>query len=262
MSLQAYTFPTSDNGSSVSAPITITGYAPFTIVFQPSAINLGNNVVQNITYSLSGNNYPYTFRVDRNFTYVSLTDALTGLLQVDSRSNYSHTFFNTVSGQSVTYATITATLFPSFVTVSYVLKVQTNNPWLSYNPLSSTGEPSVFQRIHLIKSRSWGTNNSQLIIAEGINNLQNGQIVLFNTSDFTSGASIKPDKPNPSATPSPTPTPSLTPTVTPSVTITPTPTVTTTPSTFALSLHQQVLKKIHGNQSQLSRQTSPRGQVR
>jgi hypothetical protein len=140
MSIQAYTFPSTDNGA---APVTITGYAPFTLSFQPSAINFGNNVLQNITYLLSGNNYSYTKRIDRTFTYVSLNEALTGFEQIDSRSNYTHTFFNTVSGQSVTYATVTATLFPSFTTVSYVLKVQTNNSWLSYNPLSSSsGEPA------------------------------------------------------------------------------------------------------------------------
>ena len=178
----AYTFPSTDIGTTKASPVTITGYAPFTIVLQPSSINVGNNVISSITYAFSGSNYEYNYRTSRNFTYCSLSDAVTGAnASIDSRSSLYHTLYNSVSGQTITYASVSALLFPSLNTITYTLKLEVNNPWLTINPLSSkeSSAPAVFNEIHLLKSRSWGTNNNQIVVAEGIGSP--GQIVFFNT---------------------------------------------------------------------------------
>ena len=107
-------------------------------------------------------------RVNRNFTYSTLVDALTGYTQnVDSRSNFTYTFYNAASGQTTNTVYVSALLVPSLQVVTYTVTCYANTPWLTQNP-NSAGGASVFSAIHLLKNRAWDTNNNQIIVAEGI----------------------------------------------------------------------------------------------
>ena len=229
MSISTFTFPASAQGASTN----VVGVAPFTLVFQPSAISFGPNVIGDITYTvassgLSGNVVPTSY--NRKYTYCSLSEALLHPDHIDSRSNFYYTFYNAPFGETINIVSVSATLIPSLQIVTYDITVYTESPWLTKNPfVESTGY--IFQAVHLIKSRAWGTNNDQIIVAEGKSSP--GQILLFNTVDLASAAVLKPDQPNiptPTPTPTVTPTPSPTPTVTPTLTPTPTPTLTPTPT--------------------------------
>ena len=232
MSLSAYTFPEADLGNTV----TLDGVAPFTVVFQPSAINFGKNVISRISYSITDAITSETTNITRNFTYSSLNDALTGSTStIDSRSNLSYTFYNSVSGETVNAVSVSAILFPSLQTLQYTILPVVYTPYLTFNPKVGAANPYVFNTVHLVKNRAWGTNNNQIIIAEGKNDGAPGQIVMFNTSDQTTANALKPNAPilltpTPTPTPTLTPTPSPTPTVTPTRTPTPTPTPTRTPT--------------------------------
>ena len=117
MSLTTYTFPLSDLGGAA----TITGNAPFTIVFQPSAINLGKNIIGNISYSIFEQATQKTTVVTRNYSYSTLQDALTGSTQyTDSRGNFSHTFYNSASGETVNTVSICSIIPKSSSNTLYV----------------------------------------------------------------------------------------------------------------------------------------------
>ena len=233
MSVLTFTFP----ASSKNTLTTVSGYAPFTVVFQPSAsaMNVGSNFIGNITYSISGTIIDPVSYI-KQYTYCSLSNALANPDHIDSRSNFSYTFYNSPAGETTTTVIISATLIPSLEVVTYPVTVYTLSPWLTQNPLTAVNG-SVFSAVHLIKSRAWGINNDQIIVAEGKGSP--GQILLFNTSDTASAAVFKPIPPNfptptPTATSTPTPTPTSTPTPTPTATpvpptATPTPTPTATP---------------------------------
>ena len=222
MSVLTFTFP----ASSKNTLTTVSGYAPFTVVFQPSAsaMNVGSNFIGNITYSISGTIIDPVSYI-KQYTYCSLSNALANPDHIDSRSNFSYTFYNSPAGETTTTVIISATLIPSLEVVTYPVTVYTLSPWLTQNPLTAVNG-SVFSAVHLIKSRAWGINNDQIIVAEGKGSP--GQILLFNTSDTASAAVFKPIPPN---FPTPTPTAPSTPTPTPTSTPTPTPTATPVPPT-------------------------------
>ena len=231
MPTSTFTFPNSAKNTSTF----VSGVAPFTLVLQPSGMNVGTNIIGNITYGLSGSIVsPISY--NRKYTYCSLTEALSHPDYIDSRSNFYQTFYNSAFGPTTSTIVISATLIPSLEIVTYTIDIYTQSPWLTKNPFRA-GSGYIFNAVHLIKSRAWGTNNDQIIVAEGKSSP--GQILLFNTADLASAAILKPDAPNvatptptptPTLTPTPTPTPTVTPTVTPTLTPTPTPTVTATPT--------------------------------
>ena len=254
MSLSTYTFPLSDLGGTV----TVTGTAPYTLVFQPSAINIGNNIIGNITYSIFEQASQKTTNITKKYSYSTLQDALNGSTRnIDSRSNFSYTFYNTLSGDTINTVFISAVLFPSLDTINYTVRPVAYTPWLVGNPLPqylvnentnnittntndnikllspAYGNTYAFDSLHLVKSRAWGTNNSQIIVAEGINTNLNSQFLFFNSSDLVSSISYKTYTP---VLPTPTPTPTFTPTPTPTVTPTVTPTPTPTPAIPATAL--------------------------
>ena len=220
-----YTFP----ASSVNTDVVLLGTAPFTVVLQPSAVNFGNEVVGTINYTVSGVNVPevgantlYVNKYSRSYTYTPLN----ALDISDSRNSFEYTFYNSITGATISYIGVEMVMIPSFTKYVYHFTINTNSPFLTHNPYQLTPAGYAFDNVHLIKSRAWGTLNEQIVVAEGLGT--ENQILLFNITDIASGANIKPDTPNPSPTPTMSPSISITPTLTPSISITPTPTATVT----------------------------------
>lgn len=152
--------------------------APLTITFQPSSINFEDQFVSKIVYVMPDR------VVTRNFTFSTLQDALTGSTKdIDSRSNYSYTFYSSPTGGNINYyVTVSATLFPSLSTLQYVIDIPVNTPRLTRNPSLPSTDTFVFDSAHLLKSRAWGPNNNILFIAEGINHDNTSQLFLLSSS--------------------------------------------------------------------------------
>lgn len=152
--------------------------APLTVTFQPSSINFEDQFVSKIVYVMPDR------VVTRNFTFSTLQDALTGSTKdIDSRSNYSYTFYSSPTGGNINYyVTVSATLFPSLSTFEYVIDIPVNTPRLTRNPSLPSSETFVFDSVHLLKCRAWGPNNNILFIAEGINHDNTSQLFLLSSS--------------------------------------------------------------------------------
>ena len=210
MAQYTYNFPFS--GSTGNTEF-LADYSPFIVTFRPSNLVYGNDTVGKIIYNVNG------VVTERNYTYSSLQEALSGSTTgIDSRSDFVTTFYNSISGATLNTVGITAIMIPSFNVINYNIVVQAINPWLSVNPLtaSSLQGSKIFEDVHLIRSKSWGQDNKQLVVLEGTRlntdtNVRRSQFVFLNSSDDIVVAS---------AVVRVTPTPSITPTMTP----TPTPT--------------------------------------
>jgi hypothetical protein len=245
MSQYIYNFPLVDSQDEY---VSIYGYAPFEVIFKPSNLSYGNETVGKIIYNINGN------ITERDFTYSSLQDALTGTTKgIDSRSDFLYTFYNNASGATSSAVSVTALLIPSFTQLVYNITVYTLNPWLSYNPVTSTSVQStpIFKDIHLVKNKVWGSDDNQLITVEGIrqgldensNTYYFNQFVMLNSFAAVSSFISPAVSPNPTVTPTRTATPTQTPTatitptnsptasITPTQTQTPTKTPTQTPTT-------------------------------
>lgn len=228
MSQYTYNFPFVDTQDDY---VNIYGYAPFEVTFKPSNLTYGSETVGKIIYNIDGN------ITERDFTYSSLQDALTGSTKdIDSRSDFIHTFYNNVSGATTSSVSITALLIPSFTKLIYNISVYTLNSWLSYNPAIAEGsqETPVFKNIHLIKNKAWGSGNDQLLTLEGIRQGADSQyfnqFLMLNSFAGVSAFTKPAVSPNPTVTPTRTitPTPTTTQTLTPTNTVTPTNTRTPT----------------------------------
>lgn len=174
---------------SVTGTSVINGIAPLTVSFQPSNIDFGNNVIGNITYTVSGcaaSNGVTTLSsttTTRSFTYSTLQEALTGSTKgIDSRSDFDVTFYNSEYGQTLNTVEVKVLLIPSLETQTYILSAVIDAPYLTKNPVTG-GSDNIFEEVHLIKSRSWGAENNQIIVAEGKNSP--GQFLFFKTADQT-----------------------------------------------------------------------------
>lgn len=151
--------------------------SPFTVTFQPSSINFEDQFVSKMVYVMPDRT------IIRNFTFSTLEDALTGPTKdLDSRSNYSYTFFCDAAGTMTYFVTLSATLFPSLSTLKYVVEVPVDRPRLTRNPSLTSTDSFVFESAHLLKSRAWGPNNTILYIAEGINYDNTNQLFLLSST--------------------------------------------------------------------------------
>lgn len=151
--------------------------APYTITFQPSSINFEDQFVSKVVYVMPDR------VVTKNFTFSSLQDALTGSTKdIDSRSNYSYTFYNAPSGDITYTVTISAILFPSLSAFEYQIRIPVTTPYLTRNPVLTSTNNCVFDGVYLLKNKAWGSNNTMLFIAEGLNNDNTNQLFLLSAS--------------------------------------------------------------------------------
>lgn len=151
--------------------------APYTVTFQPSSINFEDQFVSKITYVMPDR------VVTRNFTFSTLQDALTGTTKdIDSRSNYSYTFYNAASGELTHVVTISAILFPSLSALEYKISIPVTKPRFTRNPSLSSGDTFLFDSAFLLKSRAWGPNNTVVLVGEGINYDNTNQLFLLSAT--------------------------------------------------------------------------------
>ncbi len=152
--------------------------APLTVTFQPSSINFEDQFVSKIVYVMPDR------VVIRNFTFSTLQDALTGSTKdIDSRSNYSYTFYSSPTGGNINYyVTVSATLFPSLSTLQYVIDIPVNTPRLTRNPSLPSTDTFIFDSAHLLKSKAWGPDNTVLFVVEGVNHDNTSQLFLLSST--------------------------------------------------------------------------------
>lgn len=150
---------------------------PYTVTFQPSSINFQDQFVSKVVYTVPGQT------VVRNFTFSTLQDALTGATKdIDSRSNFTYTFYTAASGGVTHTAIVSATLFPSLSTLEYRVQIPVQQPRLTRNPVLSSAESFVFDGVHLLKSRAWGADNNILFVLEGVKLDNTNQLFLLSST--------------------------------------------------------------------------------
>lgn len=176
MSTVHYSFAASSSSCSATSP--------FTLVLDPSGINVGTGYISKIVYRFPDKT------VTKSYTFSSSADALTVLKEFDSRAPVTYTFpGSAVSNLNSTMyvVTVSATIAPSFTTNVYILSAYPLLQFLTKNPISASN-PYAFEEIHLLKTRVWGAGDSQLFILE----TKNPNYILINFSD-------QPDKLTPTA---------------------------------------------------------------
>lgn len=151
--------------------------APFTVTFQPSSIDFEDQFVSKMVYAMPDR------VVTRDFTFSTLQDALTGSTKnIDSRSNFSYTFFSAPSGNISYIVALSATLFPSLSTIQYTVQVPVEKPRLTRNPALSSADKFVFDSAHILKSKAWGPDNTVLFVVEGVNHDNTSQLFLLSST--------------------------------------------------------------------------------
>ena len=140
------------------------GTSPFTITFYPSSINVGTGYLSKIIYGFPDKT------VTRSYTFVPSAIALTGIYKdIDSRAPLTYTFQgNDISsdGTTVKVISISAITAPDFTVSVYTLSANIILQYLTKNPSPSASDPYTFEEIHLLKTRVWGSGNSQLFVLE------------------------------------------------------------------------------------------------
>jgi|APCry1669193181_1035450.scaffolds.fasta_scaffold03931_2 hypothetical protein len=151
-----YTFTTSTSSAKL--------YTPTIIVFKPSNISLtGNQFLSKMVYQLP----------DGVITKVN-TFVPNGYGNDDCRSDFVYTVPNvtttSVSGYTTAVISISAFIGPGnyFNPSTYTLSLTGIPPKFTRNPLASA-EAYVFDEVHLVKMKSWGPDNNQILALEGKN---------------------------------------------------------------------------------------------
>lgn len=172
MSTISYSF-----GTSVSST---QGTSPLTLVFYPSGINVGvGGYLNKITYE-----FPDKI-ITRRYTFVSDSEALTDpYVDYDSRVPVTYTIpGSSISDTGTTFViTVTAVAGPSFTTSIFTLSATVFLQYLTKSPTGSSAS-YAFEEVHLLKTRAWGANNSQLFVFE----TKNPNYVFVNYNPSTVG---------------------------------------------------------------------------
>lgn len=177
------------SSTNVGSTTNLYGYSPFTVVFQTSSYK-PNNIISTITYSITGASVPFSGETEqwvetykRNYTYVPLSALDPN--QLDSRNNFSYTFYNNLDGNYTYTVDVSVFLIPSFVTETRRFLVVCQTPFLTKNPLMTAGINNyTFEGVHLVKNRVWGQNNEQILTLQGTLSSTNiNQLFLINTVD-------------------------------------------------------------------------------
>lgn len=167
MSTVYYSFAASSSSCSATSP--------FTLVLDPSGINVGSGYINKIVYTFPDKT------ITRNFTFSSSADALTVLKEFDSRAPVTYTFPGSAVSNlnnTVYVITVSATIAPSFSASVFTLSATPYLQFLTKNPISASN-PYAFEEVHLLKTRVWGAGDSQLFILE----TKNPNYILINFSD-------------------------------------------------------------------------------
>lgn len=130
----------------------VTGYSPLAISFTPSAISLaGNEFLSKVVYQLP----------DRT---VTLTNNFTSTVNsADCRAGFNYTL---PAGLTTQILTVTAYKGPAYTSTVYTISATNVLPFLTTNPRIASPSPYTFGEVHLLRSRAWGTENTQMLLLE------------------------------------------------------------------------------------------------
>ena len=131
----------------------ISAYCPATITFQPSYIHLtSGQFLSKIVYQLPDK----TVTLTNNFTVTPDSN--------DCRSDYTYTI---PYSQYTQVMIISAFIGPdSFIPTVYKLSATNLLPYLTTNPRVVSPSAYAFGEVHLLRSRAWGTVNTQMFLLE------------------------------------------------------------------------------------------------
>ena len=133
--------------------LAVTDYSPLTIVFTPSVINLtGNQFLGKIAYQLPDG------------SIVTLTNNFTGTADItDCRANFNYTL---PAGLNTQVITISAYIGPNYTLTVYSLSATNVLQYFTTNSKIVSPAPHTFGEVHLLRSRAWGTENTQMLLLE------------------------------------------------------------------------------------------------
>jgi len=131
----------------------ISGYSPFTIVFKPSSIPLlAYQFLSKMVYQFPDQTVTYT----NNFT--NTPD------ETDCRTDVVYTL---PQGTNTQIISISAFIGPAgFTPTVYTLSATNELQHFTTNPSIVSPNPYIFGEVHLIRSRAWGTDNTQMFLLE------------------------------------------------------------------------------------------------
>lgn len=149
------------NFSSTSAACT--GTSPLTVIFDTAVIAASGMFVAKIIYGFPDKT------VVRDYTMVSDAAALLPPYnEIDPRAPLAYTFPGTDiadDGSTTRIVSISAYAGTMQMLTVYTLSATILQQYLTQNPTGASA-PYAFDEVHLLKTRVWGPNNSQLFILE------------------------------------------------------------------------------------------------
>lgn len=134
-----------------TTPSHLQGVGPLTVTFIPSSITLSTGqFISRIIYGLPDK----TVTVNNDF--------------VNPFPNYTYTIPASSGNPQYTYTLyISAVIGPGYgAPTVYTVYATTLSGYLTTNPSIGSPDPHIFGEVHLLRTRSWGTNNTTMFLLE------------------------------------------------------------------------------------------------
>jgi len=134
-----------------SSTTSLQGVGPLTITFKPSNITLSTGqFISKVVYNLPNKTVTVTNDFVNPFPDFTYT-----LPASSGNPQYTHTIV------------VSAFIGPSFgLPSNYILLATALSGFLTTNPSINSPQPYVFGEVHLLRTRSWGTNNTTMFLLE------------------------------------------------------------------------------------------------